>query len=83
MTPAILLVTWSLYNQPARNSQSQFASMEACQDARTKLLQVCLKLSLAACGGKKAPDLAEHTALVRLPARKWSCPCALQQIVRP
>ena len=38
MTPAILLVTWSLYNQPASNTQTQFASMEACQAARTNML---------------------------------------------
>ena len=38
MTPAILLVTLSLYNQPASNSQTKFASMEDCQAARTKML---------------------------------------------
>jgi hypothetical protein len=38
MIPAILLLTSSLYNQPASNSQTRFESMEACQDARTKLL---------------------------------------------
>jgi hypothetical protein len=38
MTPAILLVTLSLYNQPANNSQIRFASMEDCQAARTKML---------------------------------------------
>jgi hypothetical protein len=38
MTPAILLVTTSLYNEPASNSQTRFASMESCEDARTKLM---------------------------------------------
>lgn len=38
MTPAILLVTLSLYNQQASNSQTKFASMEDCQAARTKML---------------------------------------------
>ena len=38
MTPAILLVTLSLYNQSASNSQTKFASMEDCQAARTKML---------------------------------------------
>ena len=39
MTPTILLVTTSLYGQPASHSESRFESMEACQDARTKLLK--------------------------------------------
>jgi hypothetical protein len=37
MTPAILLVTTSLYGQPASHSETRFESMEACEDARTKL----------------------------------------------
>jgi hypothetical protein len=38
MTPAILLVTTSLYGQPASHSEARFESMEACEGARTKLL---------------------------------------------
>jgi hypothetical protein len=38
MTPAILFVTTSLYNQPPSNSQTRFESMEACEDARIKLM---------------------------------------------
>jgi hypothetical protein len=38
MTPAILLITTSLYGQPASNSETRFESMEDCQDARTKLM---------------------------------------------
>jgi hypothetical protein len=37
MTSAIPLVTTSLYNEPANNSQTRFASMEGCEDAPTKL----------------------------------------------
>jgi hypothetical protein len=38
MTPAILLVTTSLYNQPPSSSQTRYESMEACEDARIKLM---------------------------------------------
>jgi hypothetical protein len=38
MTPAILFVTTSLYGQPASNSETRFESMEACEDARMKLM---------------------------------------------
>jgi hypothetical protein len=38
MTPAILFVTTSLYGQPTTNSQTRFESMEACEDARIKLM---------------------------------------------
>ena len=38
MTPAILLVTTALYGQPASNSETRFESMEACEDARIKLM---------------------------------------------
>jgi hypothetical protein len=38
MTPAILFVTTSLYGQPTTNSQTRFESMDACEDARIKLM---------------------------------------------
>jgi hypothetical protein len=38
MTPAILLVTTAIYGQQASNSETRFESMEACEDARTKLM---------------------------------------------
>jgi len=38
MTPAILFVTTSLYGQPPSNSQTRFESMEACENARIKLM---------------------------------------------
>jgi hypothetical protein len=38
MTPAILLLTSSLYNQQASNSQTRFESMEICEDARLRRL---------------------------------------------
>ena len=38
MTPAVLFVTTSLYGQPTTNSQTRFESMEACEDARIKLM---------------------------------------------
>ena len=38
MTPAVLFVTMSLYGQPTTNSQTRFESMEACEDARVKLM---------------------------------------------
>jgi hypothetical protein len=38
MTAAILLVTTSLYGQPATHSETRFESVEACEDARTKLM---------------------------------------------
>jgi hypothetical protein len=38
MTPAILLLTTALYGQPASDSETRFESMEACEDARTKLM---------------------------------------------
>ena len=36
--PAILIVTTSLYGQPSTISQTKFESMDACEDARIKLL---------------------------------------------
>ena len=38
MTPAVLFVTTSLYGQPTTNSQTRFESMDACEDARIKLM---------------------------------------------
>jgi hypothetical protein len=38
MTPAILLVTTSLYGQPSTNTQTRFETMDACEDARVKLM---------------------------------------------
>jgi hypothetical protein len=38
MTPAILFVTTSLYGQPTTTSQTRFESMDACEDARIKLM---------------------------------------------
>jgi hypothetical protein len=38
MTPAILFVTMSFYGQPTTNSQTRFESMDACEDARIKLM---------------------------------------------
>jgi hypothetical protein len=38
MTPAILFVTTSLYGQPTTNAQTRFESMDACEDARLKLM---------------------------------------------
>ena len=40
MTPAVLFVTTSLYGQPTTNSQTRFESMEACEDARIKLIRM-------------------------------------------
>jgi hypothetical protein len=36
--PAILIVTTSLYGQPSTISQTKFESMDACEDARIKLM---------------------------------------------
>ena len=57
MTPAILLVTLSLYNQPASNSQIKFASMEDCQAARTKMLM----------DEQRSRDKAQMADLMRAP----------------
>ena len=38
MTPVILFVTTSVYGQPTTNTQTRFATMEACEDARIKLM---------------------------------------------
>jgi hypothetical protein len=35
---ATLLVTKSLYGQPTTNSQTRYESMDACEDARIKLM---------------------------------------------
>jgi hypothetical protein len=59
MTPAILLVTLSLYNQQASNSQIKFASMEDCQAAQTKMLM----------DEQRSRDKAQLADLMRAPPR--------------
>jgi hypothetical protein len=54
MTSAIPLVTTSLYNEPANNSQTRFAFMEGCEDAPTKLTTDAQILRDSANGGGNA-----------------------------
>ena len=62
MTPAILLVTTSLYGQPASHSETRFDSMEECEDARMKVMaDARIARDKARTGARALPSDAQST----------------------